>query len=157
MPQTTEAFERWRKLVQTENQREPQEKRTDMVNPDYVSKRRILTPLFKFNVAMESEKAGRVTPELLAKYDLQYQQVWAWKDKLAKEGPEIFIDGRGEANYEKRLKEQQELITTMRIELDKHQSHVCARQLPPPKPPRKTMKQIFKGLIHKLGQRLMKV
>lgn len=58
--------------------------------PKRPSKRRTLTPQFKFRVALEAVKGLQSVNEIAAAHKAHPSQVAAWKKELLEEGSEVF-------------------------------------------------------------------
>lgn len=61
-------------------------------------KRRTFTSSFKAKVALAAAKGDKTTAQLASQYGVYANQISAWKKQLLSGAPELFADGRRQAD-----------------------------------------------------------
>jgi transposase len=75
------------------------------------------SPRFQFQVVLEVLQGDRDTVEIARAYDLHPTTVSRWKKEFLEKGPEVFGKDRTVAQYEKRIKEMEQLLGKKEVEI----------------------------------------
>ncbi len=81
------------------------------------NKRRILTPIFKFQVVTEVLQNRQKQAEVARQYDLDPKVVSLWKRQFLERGSEVFTHSKQVKQKEKKVEELEQLIGRQTIEI----------------------------------------
>ena len=75
------------------------------------------SPRFQFQVVLEVLKGDREAVEIARAYNIHPTTVSRWKQEFLEKGAEVFGEGKAVAQYEKRLRELEQLLGRKEVEI----------------------------------------
>lgn len=75
------------------------------------------TPKFKFQVVMELLKGDKKSGQVAKAYGVHPNTIGAWKQTFLEKGPEVFAKDGTVAEYERRIRELEQLIGKKEVEI----------------------------------------
>lgn len=82
-----------------------------------MKKAKSLPPQVKFQIALEVLKGEKSAVEIARAYRLHPNTVYKYRDELLNKGPTLFSDDTQEKEYEKRIRELEQLIGKKEVEI----------------------------------------
>jgi len=75
------------------------------------------TPKFKFQVILELLKGDKSSGQVAKAYGVHPNTIGAWKQAFLEKGPEVFVKDGTVAEYERRIRELEQLIGKKEVEI----------------------------------------
>ena len=75
------------------------------------------TPKFKFQVVLELLKGDKSSGQVAKAYGVHPNTIDAWKQAFLEKGPEVFAKDGTVAEYERRIRELEQLIGKKEVEI----------------------------------------